>query len=185
MTFLVWRSRTGACGVGACGFWRYRMPPDTGHGGAHPFRRMRPVFRVWLGMQAASRLVWIPTLICVAYPVLNPSLRSVWFRDFNAITRRDCSQPLQPKSSLVSLYRVIFLLLFHLHFLYLASIFVRKKYCSCVLIIEMLSLIMPCRHPAIFMIRFAWLSPDAVYFSTEVTAAPRTNKRPTALRSSG
>jgi len=26
-TFLVWRLRTGACGVGACGFWRYRMPP--------------------------------------------------------------------------------------------------------------------------------------------------------------
>jgi len=25
--FLVWRLRTGACGVGACGFWRYRMPP--------------------------------------------------------------------------------------------------------------------------------------------------------------
>jgi len=24
--FLVWRLRTGACGVGACGFWRYRMP---------------------------------------------------------------------------------------------------------------------------------------------------------------
>jgi len=28
-TFLVWRLRTGACGVGACGFWRYRMPPPT------------------------------------------------------------------------------------------------------------------------------------------------------------
>jgi len=27
-TFLVWRLRTGACGVGACGFWRYRMPPN-------------------------------------------------------------------------------------------------------------------------------------------------------------
>jgi len=26
-TFFVWRLRTGACGVGACGFWRYRMPP--------------------------------------------------------------------------------------------------------------------------------------------------------------
>ena len=26
-TFLVWRLRTGACDVGACGFWRYRMPP--------------------------------------------------------------------------------------------------------------------------------------------------------------
>jgi len=26
-TFLVWRLRTGACGVNACGFWRYRMPP--------------------------------------------------------------------------------------------------------------------------------------------------------------
>jgi len=26
-TFLVWWLRTGACGVGACGFWRYRMPP--------------------------------------------------------------------------------------------------------------------------------------------------------------
>jgi len=26
-TFLVWRFRTGACGVGAYGFWRYRMPP--------------------------------------------------------------------------------------------------------------------------------------------------------------
>jgi len=26
-TFLVWRLRTGACGVDACGFWRYRMPP--------------------------------------------------------------------------------------------------------------------------------------------------------------
>jgi len=26
-TFLVWRLRTGACGVGACGFWRYGMPP--------------------------------------------------------------------------------------------------------------------------------------------------------------
>jgi len=26
-TFLVWRLRIGACGVGACGFWRYRMPP--------------------------------------------------------------------------------------------------------------------------------------------------------------
>ena len=26
-TLLVWRLRTGACGVGACGFWRYRMPP--------------------------------------------------------------------------------------------------------------------------------------------------------------
>jgi len=26
-TFLVWRLRTGACGVGAYGFWRYRMPP--------------------------------------------------------------------------------------------------------------------------------------------------------------
>ena len=25
-TFLVWRLRTGACGVGAYGFWRYRMP---------------------------------------------------------------------------------------------------------------------------------------------------------------
>jgi len=29
-TFLVWRLRTGACAVGACGFWRYRMPPKTG-----------------------------------------------------------------------------------------------------------------------------------------------------------
>jgi len=28
-TFLVWRLRTGACGVGACGFWRYRMPPGS------------------------------------------------------------------------------------------------------------------------------------------------------------
>jgi len=28
-TFLVWRLRTGACGVGAYGFWRYRMPPVT------------------------------------------------------------------------------------------------------------------------------------------------------------
>jgi len=28
-TFLVRRLRTGACGVGACGFWRYRMPPLT------------------------------------------------------------------------------------------------------------------------------------------------------------
>jgi len=27
VTFLFWRLRTGACGVGACGFWRYRMPP--------------------------------------------------------------------------------------------------------------------------------------------------------------
>jgi len=27
--FLVWRLRTGACGVGACGFWRYRMPPKS------------------------------------------------------------------------------------------------------------------------------------------------------------
>jgi len=27
-TFLVWRLRTGACGVGVCGFWRYRMPPN-------------------------------------------------------------------------------------------------------------------------------------------------------------
>jgi len=26
-TFLVWRLRTGACGVGASGFGRYRMPP--------------------------------------------------------------------------------------------------------------------------------------------------------------
>jgi len=26
-TFLVWRLWTGACGVGAYGFWRYRMPP--------------------------------------------------------------------------------------------------------------------------------------------------------------
>jgi len=26
-TFLVWRLRNGACGVGACGFWRYRTPP--------------------------------------------------------------------------------------------------------------------------------------------------------------
>jgi len=26
-TFFVWRLRTGACGVGAYGFWRYRMPP--------------------------------------------------------------------------------------------------------------------------------------------------------------
>jgi len=26
-TFLVWRLRTDACDVGACGFWRYRMPP--------------------------------------------------------------------------------------------------------------------------------------------------------------
>jgi len=26
-TFLVWRSRIRACGVGACGFWRYRMHP--------------------------------------------------------------------------------------------------------------------------------------------------------------
>jgi len=25
-TFLVWWLRTGACGVGARGFWRYRMP---------------------------------------------------------------------------------------------------------------------------------------------------------------
>jgi len=25
--FLVWRLWTGACGVGACGFWRYRMTP--------------------------------------------------------------------------------------------------------------------------------------------------------------
>jgi len=30
-TFLVWRLRTGACGVGACGFWRYRMPPTYLH----------------------------------------------------------------------------------------------------------------------------------------------------------
>jgi len=28
-TFLVWRLRTGACGVGAYGFWRYRMPPSN------------------------------------------------------------------------------------------------------------------------------------------------------------
>jgi len=27
-TFFVWRLRTGACGVGACGYWRYRMPPE-------------------------------------------------------------------------------------------------------------------------------------------------------------
>jgi len=26
-TFLVWRLRTGACGVGAYGFWRFRMLP--------------------------------------------------------------------------------------------------------------------------------------------------------------
>jgi len=26
-TFLVWRLRTGACGVSACDIWRYRMPP--------------------------------------------------------------------------------------------------------------------------------------------------------------
>ena len=26
-TFLVWWLRTGACGFGACGFWRYRMSP--------------------------------------------------------------------------------------------------------------------------------------------------------------
>jgi len=26
-TFLIWWLRTGACGVGACGFWRFRMPP--------------------------------------------------------------------------------------------------------------------------------------------------------------
>jgi len=26
-TFLVLRLQTGACGVSACGFWRYRMPP--------------------------------------------------------------------------------------------------------------------------------------------------------------
>jgi len=30
-TFLVWRLQTGACGVGACGFWRYRMPPKLGY----------------------------------------------------------------------------------------------------------------------------------------------------------
>jgi len=28
-TFLVWRLRAGACGVGVCGFWRYRTPPFT------------------------------------------------------------------------------------------------------------------------------------------------------------
>ena len=27
-TFLVWQLRTGAYGVGAYAFWRYRMPPD-------------------------------------------------------------------------------------------------------------------------------------------------------------
>jgi len=27
-TFLVWQLRTGACGVGAYGFWCYRMPPQ-------------------------------------------------------------------------------------------------------------------------------------------------------------
>jgi len=26
-TVLVWRLRTGACGIDACGFWRNRMPP--------------------------------------------------------------------------------------------------------------------------------------------------------------
>ena len=34
-TFLVWRLRTGACGVGACGFWRYQCPPIK------PTRRQR------------------------------------------------------------------------------------------------------------------------------------------------
>jgi len=29
-TFLVWRLRTGAYGVGAYGFRRYRMPPSEG-----------------------------------------------------------------------------------------------------------------------------------------------------------
>ena len=28
MTFLVWRLRTGACGLGSCGFCRHRMPPE-------------------------------------------------------------------------------------------------------------------------------------------------------------
>jgi len=27
-TFLVWRLRIGACGVGACGFWRLRQLPN-------------------------------------------------------------------------------------------------------------------------------------------------------------
>jgi len=27
-TFLVWRLRTGACGVGACGFWRLSQLPE-------------------------------------------------------------------------------------------------------------------------------------------------------------
>ena len=27
-TFLVWRLRIGACGVGACGFWRLRQLPE-------------------------------------------------------------------------------------------------------------------------------------------------------------
>jgi len=27
-TFLVWRLGTGACDIGACGFWRYPMPPE-------------------------------------------------------------------------------------------------------------------------------------------------------------
>jgi len=29
--FLVWRLRTGVCGVGANGFWRYRMPLNMLH----------------------------------------------------------------------------------------------------------------------------------------------------------
>jgi len=30
-TFLVWRLRIGACGVGACGFWRSRQLPQITH----------------------------------------------------------------------------------------------------------------------------------------------------------
>jgi len=65
-TFLVWRLRTGACGIGACGFWRYRMPParemssEAYHGAFHKLSPQKILF-------------WQTNINPTALPTLPPS----------------------------------------------------------------------------------------------------------------
>ena len=68
MTFLVWRLRTGACGVGPCGFWRYRMPPESstitlrvGFSSRHEMAicpRMESSSK-WVGALSTNSMYWL------------------------------------------------------------------------------------------------------------------------------
>jgi len=64
--FLVWRLRTGACGVGACGFWRYRMPPRADTFGQilidSVFRDAFNLFAVSLGEVNLEEINFVETI---------------------------------------------------------------------------------------------------------------------------